>query len=463
MKLRALKRSVMIALQVAILLLVLSASLLAQGKNPLILIPGLSGSELVDKKTGEKIWFRAVKSKSEDLRLPISTDISSAKDNVVPGDVLRNVKIGPVTVTDIYGGFIRAMEMRGGYREENWDSPSEDGDHDSLYVFPYDWRLDNVANAQRLFSAVEALKKKLKKPDLKFDIVAHSLGGIISRYAVMYGDAELPAGSKKLTPTWAGAKHFDKVILLGTPNEGSANSLSALLNGYTIGGFRIDLPFLEDTSRFTVFTIPSAYQLLPAPGTLRLLNDKLDPIEGDLYDTKVWSKYGWNPVEDKGFADKFDESERKIASQFFAGQLARAKRLHEALAASRGKSGGVTFQVFGSDCKVAVNSVVLYRDRDTDSWKTVFRPKGFTRADGTKVSDGELKDAMTTPGDGVVSTRSLEAMTQSESAGVRSIMDSGAPKYVCEEHSKLAANSRIQDQIIKFLDTKTAIVDQKDK
>ena len=70
---------------------------------------------------------------------------------------------------------------------------------------------------------------------------------------------------------------------------------------------------------------------------------------------------------------------------------------------------------------------------------------------------------MTTPGDGVVSTRSLEAMTQSESAGVRSIMDSGAPKYVCEEHSKLAANSRIQDQIIKFLDTKTAIVDQKDK
>ena len=463
MKLRALKRSVMIALQVAILLLVSSASLLAQGKNPLILIPGLSGSELVDKKTGEKIWFRAVKSKSEDLRLPISTDISSAKDNVVPGDVLRNVKIGPVTVTDIYGGFIRAMEMRGGYREENWDSPSEDGDHDSLYVFPYDWRLDNVANAQRLFSAVEALKKKLKKPDLKFDIVAHSLGGIISRYAVMYGDAELPPGGKKLTPTWAGAKHFEKVILLGTPNEGSANSLGALLNGYTIGGLRIDLPFLEDTSKFTVFTIPSAYQLLPAPGTLRLLNDKLDPIEVDLYDAKVWSKYGWNPVDDKGFADKFDEGERKIAQQFFADQLARAKRLHEALAASRGKSGGVTFQVFGSDCRVAINSIVLYRDRDADSWKTVFRPKGFTRADGTKVSDGELKDAMTTPGDGVVSTRSLEAMTQSESAGVRSIMDSGAPKYVCEEHSKLAANSRIQDQIIKFLDTKTAIADQKDK
>lgn len=453
----------MIASQAAILLLVSSASLFAQGKNPLILIPGLSGSELVNKKTGEKVWFRAVKSKSEDLRLPISTNIDKVRDDIIPGDVLRTVKIGPLTVTDVYAGFIRAMETRGGYFEEKWETPSEYGHQDSLYVFPYDWRLDNVENARRLFSSVETLKKKLNKPNLKFDIVAHSLGGIISRYAVMYGDADLPANGKKLTPTWAGAKHFDKIILLGTPNEGSANSLGALLNGYTIGGLRIDLPFLEDTSRFTVFTIPSAYQLLPAPGTLRLLNDKLDPIEVDLYDTKVWSKYGWNPVEDKGFVDKFDESERKIARQFFADQLARAKRLHEALAASRGKSGGVTFQVFGSDCKVAASSVVLYRDREADSWKTIFRPKGFTRWDGTKVTDSELKDAMTTPGDGVVSTRSLEAMTQSENVGVRSIMDSGAPKYVCEEHNKLAANSRIQDQIIKFLGTKTAIADYKDK
>jgi len=438
-------------------------SLFAQGKNPLILIPGLSGSELVDKKTGEKIWFRAVKAKSEDLRLPISTNINRVQDDIIPGDVLRNVKIGPVTVTDVYGGFVRAMEMRGGYREEKWETPSDDGDHDSLYVFAYDWRLDSVGNAQRLFSSVETLKKKLDNPSLKFDIVAHSLGGIISRYAVMYGNADLPASGKKPTPNWAGAKHFDKVILLGTPNEGSASSLSALLNGYTIGGLRIDLPFLEDTSRFTVFTIPSAYQLLPAPGTLRLLNDRLEPIEVDLYDTKVWSKYGWNPVEDRGFADRFDDAEEKIAPQFFAGQLARAKRLHEALAASRGKSGGVTFQVFGSDCKTAVNSVVVYREREADNWKTVFRPKGFTRTDGMKVTDNDLKDAMTTPGDGVVSTRSLEASTQSENAGVRSIMDSGVPKYVCEEHNKLAANSRIQDQIIKFLDTKTAIADQKDK
>ncbi len=445
----------MIASAALIMLLALSFSALAQGKNPVILIPGLSGSELVNKKTGEKVWFRAVKSKSEDLRLPLATNIDKVRDDIIPGDIIRSIKLGPLTVTDYYAGFIRAMEMRGGYHEEKWDTPSEDGDHDSLYVFAYDWRLDNVENARQLVDKVVTLKKKLKNPELKFDIVAHSLGGIIARYAAMYGDADLPAGTKKIVPNWAGVKHFDKVILMGTPNEGAVTSLGALLNGYTIGGLRIDLPFLEDTSKFTVFTIPSAYQLLPAPGTLRVLDDKFEPVQIDLYDPKVWSKYGWNAIDDKDFVNEFSVAERKIASQFFAGQLARAKRLHEALAAAQGKAVGVSFYLLGSDCKTAVDSILIYRD-GADKWKTVFRPKGFTRSDGTKVTDDEIRRAILAAGDGVVTVRSLEAVTQSETARVQSILDGSSSKFICEEHSKLAANSRVQDHIIKVLDMKSS-------
>ena len=304
----------------------------AQGKNPVILIPGLSGSELRHKVTNERIWFRTFKSKSEDLRLPIGPDLSKNRDDLVPGDVLREVKIGVFPVTDVYGGFIRAMEIRGGYHEEQWDSPSEDGFEDSLYVFAYDWRLDCVENARLLVRKVEALRVKLKKPDLKFDIVAHSMGGLISRYAAMYGDAELPVAAAK--PTWAGSKLFEKIVLLGTPNEGSALTLSGLINGFTLGGMRIDLPFVQDTSRFTIFSVPSTYQLLPAPGTFRAYDEDLKPLDLDLYDPTVWAKYGWNAVDDKEFAAEFKTVKKEDADTFFVENLERAKRFHQALDAA---------------------------------------------------------------------------------------------------------------------------------
>ena len=443
---REIRNPIFFVTRTSVLLFVLSLSLLAQGKNPVILIPGLTGSELKHKDTGERVWFKTFKSKSEDLRLPISNRIVNNHDNLIPGDILRTVKLGILPGVDVYDGFIKAMELRGGYREEKWDAPTENGFQDSLYVFPYDWRLDNVENARLLIKRVAALKLKLKKPDLKFDIVAHSMGGLIARYAAMYGDAELPTGNRKPVPTWAGAKYFDKIVLLGTPNEGSALSLSALVNGYAIGGLRIDLPFVQDTSKFMVFTIPSAYQLLPAPGKLHVLNEKLEPITVDLYDPKVWSKYGWNAIGDKGFGKAFTSAERKLAPAFFASALDRAKRLHQALDAAPGKSGGVTFFVLGSDCKTALDSIVVYQEKD--KWKTLFKPKAFTRFDGTKVLEEDTKKVMFSPGDGIVTSRSLAATTDA--------LKGSTGKLICEEHNKLPTNSKIQDYIIGVLDNAKA-------
>jgi hypothetical protein len=277
------------------------------------------------------------------------------------------------------------------------------------------------------------------------------MGGIIARYAAMYGDAELAPGNKKPVATWAGNKDFDKIILLGTPNEGSALALSTLLNGFTIGGIRIDLPFVQDSSKYMVFTIPAAYELLPAPGTLRVFDEKLEPITIDLFDPKVWSKYGWNLIDDKGFGDAFDAAEQKIAAEYFAKVLARAKRLHEALAASPGKTGGISFYVLGADCKTALDSIVVYRDEGKNKWKTLLWPKGFTRTDGTKVSYDQVKKLMWTPGDGIVTRRSLESMPATDSAGAQSILTNASPKFFCEEHNKLAANAAIQDYILSII------------
>ena len=439
------------------LLATASLCLSAQGKKPVILIPGITGSELINERTKEKVWFRAVKPKDDDIRLPISIDLTKNRDDIVAGDVIRFIKVGPFALTDAYGGFIKAMELRGGYREEKWDAPSADGDHDSLYVFPYDWRLDNVHNARLLIRRVDALRQKLNKPDLKFDIVAHSMGGIISRYAAMYGDADLPAGAGKINPTWAGAKYFDKVILMGTPNEGALPALGALLNGFSLGGMKLELPFLQDSSRFTAFTIPACYQLLPAPGTLRAYDDRLEPIELDLYDKRTWARYGWDPIAHKDFPDNFALAERRSGPEFFEIMLARAKRLHEALGAANGRSGGVAFHVLGADCRDALDAIVLYRDAKDDKYRTLFQPKGFTRSDGYRVSDNDLKKVMFSPGDGMVTRRSLEAVTASQAAKVQSILGGGKGEFICEDHQDLAANSRVQDRIISFLDTKTSV------
>ena len=159
--------------------------------------------------------------------------ISRNRDNLVPKDIIRSVQlIKLLPETEIYERLIDALEKRGGYKEGKWDAPSKDGFEDTFYVFPYDWRRDNVENARLLMNKIDALKRKLKKPNLKFNIISHSMGGLIARYAAMYGNADLPRGKPR--PTWAGAKSLDKIFLLGTPNEGTVLALETLLDGFSL-------------------------------------------------------------------------------------------------------------------------------------------------------------------------------------------------------------------------------------
>ena len=181
-----------------------AATPVATGKNPIIIIPGLTGSDLVNSKNGETVWFKVRRSKDDDLRLPISPILSRNRDGLVPKDILRSVKfLKFLPETEIYERLINAMETRGGYHEAKWNTTNKADAADTFYVFPYDWRRDNVENARLLINRIEALKRRLKLPNLKFNVVAHSMGGIIARYAAMYGDHELPVGTN-VRPTLGG-------------------------------------------------------------------------------------------------------------------------------------------------------------------------------------------------------------------------------------------------------------------
>jgi pimeloyl-ACP methyl ester carboxylesterase len=422
-----------------------------KGKPPIIIIPGLAGTELVNTKSQEVVWFKTGRSKDDDLRLPISPNLKQNRDSLVPKDIIRSVQIIKfLPEIEIYERLIDALEKRGGYKEGKLDAPPADGHQDTFYVFPYDWRYDNVENARLLIRKISALKTKLKKPNLKFNIVAHSMGGLLSRYAAMYGDADLPRTGRP-RPTWAGARHLDKVFLLGTPNEGSVQALETLLDGFSYIGGGLNLPFVQNLSRFDTFTIPSIYQLLPHEKTAFALDENLKPISIDIYDPQMWEKYDWSIFKDSGFEKNFSESERRQAKAYFAAVLARARRFQQALNANTAQKIPVSFYVMGADCKETQNAVVVYRDAKKNRWNTLFRGNSFERAGGEKVPVEEVKKAMFGMGDGVVTKRSLKAETISKITANRFALPIKDELFLCETHNRLATNPEINEKLFALI------------
>lgn len=426
------------------------------GKTPIIIIPGLTGSELINSKTGQKVWFRAGRAKDDDIRLPISPVLSRNRDNLITGDIIREVKIiGALPEIEIYERLINALEKRGGYREAKWDSAATIDFEDTFYVFPYDWRRDNVENARLLIGKIETLKHRLGKPNLKFNIIAHSMGGLISRYAAMYGNADIPAGTPK--PTWAGAQHLDKIFLLGTPNEGSLLSLDALLNGVSYVGGGINLPFVQNLTRFDVFTIPSIFQLLPHEGSFRAYDEDLKLLEIDIYNQVSWDEYDWSIWEDKDFKKRMSAAEQRNARSYFIAALGRAKRFQSALNANSSAKIPVSFYLMGADCKETQNALILRRNEKKDRWETQFKAVSFTNSTGQKFTAEQLKSILFATGDSVVPKRSLAAETIAAN-GNKNVLPVVSELFQCEAHSKLVTNPSIQDKLFLILKASTEAI-----
>ncbi len=419
------------------------------GKTPVIVIPGMTGSTLYDKRTDEQVWFRLRRPKGDDLRLPISTSLERNRDNLEPRDIIRGVRIASfLPEIEIYERLIYALEKRGGYREATFDQPGIDAHQDTFYVFPYDWRRDNVENARLLVRRIEALKAKLKKPNLKFNIVAHSMGGLIARYAAMYGDADIPAGN--LSPNWSGSRHLDKIFLLGTPNEGAILSLRGILEGYSPTS-PILTPLIQSFNRADVFTIPSVLQLLPTNESLIIYNENFEKLPVDLYEPNTWDEYDWSIWEDKVFKENFSKEEQRQARPFFTVALRRAKRFHDAIrAATRAGKIPVAFYLIGGDCKDTPTAALVLWDEKKARWETVIRPRSFTRTDGTRISEEEVKAKLTAKGDGTVTLKSLVNDSAPEEDRARYLPVFGG-MFQCEDHTRLVTSSDIQDKLLGLL------------
>lgn len=423
-----------------------------KGRLPVIVIPGLIGSELFNKDTKNKVWFSLRRAKDDDLRLPISPDLKANRDSLVVGDILRKFKILPLTPDiEIYQKLVDSLQADG-YTEGKIDAPEANGFEDTFYVFPYDWRLDNVENAQLLLQKMDEIRIKLNRPDLKFNIVAHSMGGLIARYAALYGDADLT--EVKPHPTWRGASYINSLSLIATPNGGTTSALNSFLKGFSLfGGGKLNIPFIQKITKFDIFTIPSIYQLLPHAGAVHAFDDHLRPLKIDIYDPAVWEKYGWAAYTDEDFNKKFEPAEQEQAKAYFRAVLHRAKLFQAALDAKPAIKSPIPTYYLGSECKPTPNGFIIRRDAKKARWETEFGSPSFTRADGTKVSDKQTRRLLESPGDGVVPESSLvySYIKLGRLQNPRSDVLINDVTISCDEHNRLTGNVAIDKNLVSIL------------
>jgi pimeloyl-ACP methyl ester carboxylesterase len=446
---------------------IFAATKAQKGKRPVIIIPGILGSELENAETKESIWVNLSLPKSDGLSLPISPDLSKNRDSLTVKGIIKKVNLSRfLPEVSIYQALTDSMEKYGGYTEGDWENPdTENGGLDKYYIFAYDWRRDNVENAQLLVRKIEELKTKLGKADLRFNVIAHSMGGLIARYAAMYGDKDLPLNGGKPAPDWAGAKHFNKIFMFGTPNEGSMQALEVVLKGYTIAGF-----YINNLNAEAIITSPAIFQLLPHQSTARFYDENLKPIEVDLYNPQTWKEYGWSAYTNPSFLNKFagqpnavDKSGKKSEfadvsleelDEYFAAVLKRAKNFHEALDANTAVPPSISFFAFGSDCGDTLDGALIIRNAKTKQWQTFFTSRSITTSEGKKITKAAVREILFAPGDTRVTRRSLLAETILQENYRNSIFRKSLPvnaTFFCELHDELPNNKIVQNNFLTAL------------
>ena len=340
-----------------------SAQYHAPDRNPVIVIPGILGSRLVDNETGMTVWgaFRRdfADPNSEEgaqlIALPLSSDLAHDNNHhietsVRSDGVLESLKVDlagiPISI-QAYAGILNTLGA-GGYRDEELGLNSIDygTDHFTCFQFDYDWRQDIPSNAARLKTFIDQKRKDVQKnyredygienAEVKFDIVGHSMGAILSRYFARYGATDLDAIPKGVVP-WTGTEDVERLILVAPPNAGSLEALDQLLNGFNTG--RPVLPYYHQA---LIGSFPSVYQLLPRSRHKPLVWDAdTDKPVKDFLNPELWQKMKWGL---SGEDDKTDDvlkslmpdvasmtERRKIAREYQSAALKRARLFQMAM------------------------------------------------------------------------------------------------------------------------------------
>lgn len=429
-------------------------------RNPVIVIPGILGSRLVDRESGQLVWGAFEPGAADPqtpegarlLALPVDGErpLHELRDGVEPDGVLERLRVrllGVPVAIRAYAGILATLGA-GGYVDEGLSLAGVDygGDHFTCFQFDYDWRRDNVENAKRLQAFIEEKRAYVRQvykerygiedAEVKFDLVAHSMGGLLTRYFLRYGDADLPEGGPPPEVTWAGAEHVERVVLVGAPNAGSLEALTQLVEGLDVG--RPLFPFYQPA---LLATFPSVFQLLPRArhGAAVWDEDQARRVQ-DLYDPALWERFGWglaaSDKRDREFLAAVlpdahsDAARRREALALQARMLARAKAFHAALDRFAAPPEGLELFLVAGDSRPTPQTVSI--DSRT----------------------GKLKVIATGPGDGTVLRAS--ALLDERPGGdweptLVSPIDWASVMFVFSDHIGLTQDPAFSDNVLYWL------------
>ena len=266
--------------------------------QPVVLIHGIKGGILKDKKSQDIKWLNLSQSlnlDSPNIKLPLEwsdTDIpKQSQDNLVTGGVLDKITMIPNLIeVKVYHNILEQGTKK----------------YTNFYPFSYDWRRSNLDSLENYLTFLRQLKRKHNKP---VKVIAHSMGGLLTM-AAMQREPEL----------------FESVFFAGVPFAGGVGFLKDLHTDLATG---LNKKLLSPE---VLASMPSVYSLFPIKSDNELSDGK-NIINVDFFNSNDWQKLKIGP-----FAYPFSNNDQ--FKKHFSNSLKVAKIFRQQLTEGKLISNG---------------------------------------------------------------------------------------------------------------------------
>ncbi len=202
-------------------------------RTPIIIVPGILGTYL--GQGDDLLWANLARMLLDVNDEFLSTGLAMDSE----GNSVNNITVGEaitVVLNHVPGFEVNTfLDLKESFNNIQYIQDK------NLFFFPYDWRVDLNITKDLLKQKIDEVKQKTGAT--KVDIIAHSMGGLLTKnYLNLYGKESI-----------------DKLIFVGTPHLGAPKAAKTLLVGE-----RFDIPMLADSAmRSLALNAPAVYELLP--------------------------------------------------------------------------------------------------------------------------------------------------------------------------------------------------------